>query len=622
MDSLVEEKATIFVVDDNPINLRVLLGFLKAAGFKVLVAQNGQTALQKLQSIKPDLILLDIAMPGMNGFEICRRLKDDPKTQDIPVIYLTALSDLQHKLEGLSTGAVDFICKPFQQEEVLSRLRLHLNLSRLQQKLQAQNKQLITEIAAKQAAQEQLRQLNQELEQRIGDRTQELSQALQRLQHQEEQLRYEATHDLLTGLPNRSWLLGSLERVLQEKGEDWSIFLLDLDRFKNVNERFGHFVGDQLLKQLAERIQWYLSPPESIARLGGDEFVILLRSHDNLASLENLAQILLADIQRPFNIEHYHIALNASLGIIPKVDLYPNSMELLRDADFALHHAKNYRKGSYSFLTPHLKTQTLERIQIETDLRTGLEQEQFCLHYQPIICLSTLKIVGFESLIRWHHPTKGLLFPNKFIPIAEEIGLIHKLDIWALKTASQQLQKWQQQFKNAASLTMNVNISNVHRQCLEALEQINWSDYLQEGSRAAIKLEITETGFWATTAEGMHSLRRIADLGIELCIDDFGTGYSSLSRLHNLPVTTLKIDRSFINRLDEGSESQAIVQNILTLARNLNMTVVAEGIETPAQLAQLQTMNCDLGQGYLFAKPLTLENATEFLQGTLACSLK
>jgi diguanylate cyclase (GGDEF)-like protein len=609
----VTPSATIFVADDNPVNLKVLFTLLKTSGFKVLVATDGEIALEKLQNVTPDLILLDVAMPKLNGFEVCRKLKATVATQDIPVIFLTALDDLEHKLKGLALGAVDFISKPFQQEEVLSRVCLHLKMSALQNTLKHQNQRLSAEVAARKAAEAQLRRFNQELEQRVCDRTLELSQALQQLQAQKNQLKYEANHDLLTGLPNRPFLMKRLHNIIAQPDYDWAIFLLDLDDFKKINDGFGHFIGDELLQQVACRLQTNFNNGEIVARLGSDEFAILQHRHDSTEVIAAIAQTLIQQLQQPFILKHYLVTINISIGIVPSIAHYQNSIEILRDADFALYQAKALGKAQYTILTPSLKQQSLERIQIEADLEQALDHEEFCLHYQPIFDLNQQELVGFEALLRWKHPRKGLLFPSSFISIAEEIGLIHKLDLWALGTACQQLREWKQYFNLDDSLSININFSSVQFQCLEQLKHLNWQEYLQDLSPNNIKLEITETGFWATTTAGMEILKSLADLGIQLCIDDFGTGYSSLSRLHHFPVSILKIDRSFIQRLNEEKEGIAIVQTILNLAKNLNMKVVAEGIETTTQLEVLKNLNCDFGQGYLLSKPLDIHQATQTL---------
>ncbi|MFP4008544.1 MAG: EAL domain-containing protein [Spirulinaceae cyanobacterium] len=604
---------TIFVVDDNPVNLKVLFTLLKQSGFKVLVATHGEDALEKLQHITPDLILLDISMPRLNGFEICTRFKENPNIQDIPVIFLTALNDLDYKLKGLALGAVDFISKPFQKQEVLSRICLHLKLSQLQKTLKHQNQRLRTEVAARETAEAELVELNHKLEKRVEDRTQALSQAIQQLESQTNKLHYQANHDLLTALPNRACFMEFLREILKTNHETWAILWLDLDDFKKINDSFGHIVGDRLLQKVANRLCSSLSNRSLIARLGGDEFAILLPYDPEIENLDAIAQNLLDRLKQPFILQHYILTVNASIGIISSIALYRESTHLLKDADCALYYAKTQNKGKYAILTPYLKAQFIERTELEADLYWGIQREEFCLHYQPIFSLTTQKLLGFEALIRWQHPSKGLIPPDKFIPLAEETGIVQKIDLWAIQVACNQIREWNTLFKIDPSLSVSVNYSSVKLQFLEELQNINWPEILQDLSPQNLKIEITERGFWEAGQAGTAILEILANCGIELCIDDFGTGYSSLSRLHDFPAQFIKIDRSFVQRLVPNSKGLAIAKTILNLTHDLNMKAIAEGIETQEQLEILQSLNCDFGQGYFLSKPLDVATATQLL---------
>lgn len=610
-----QQENTIFVVDDNPVNLKVLFTLLKESGFKVLVATGGTDALEKLQNIKPDLILLDVSMPDISGFEVCKRLKVDANTTDIPVIFLTALSDLENKLEGLSLGAVDFISKPFQKQEVLSRICLHLKLSKLQKTLQQQNQELRNAVTAKEAAEADLVQLNDRLEHTVRDRTQDLCLAISELEAKQAELDYKANHDVLTELPNRAFFMQRLQGILEQSDRNWAIFWLDLDNFKKINDSFGHFIGDQLLQKVAQRLQFLIGENGIVARLGGDEFAILQIQPDSGSEhyCRDFAQTLIDKLQRPFTLEHYIITINTSIGIVTSIAQYANSAEVLRDADFALYRAKSLGKGQHTILTPQLKTQSLERIQLEADLSPGIDRDEFCLHYQPIVSLKTKALVGFEALIRWNHPRKGLLTPNRFIPIAEETGTIEKLDLWTLKTACDRLRLWKQQFGIDDSFSISVNYSSVTLQSLETLANLNWAEYLRDLEPENLKIEVTESGFWEAGIAGMEILKALVNRRIKLCIDDFGTGFSSLSRLHSFPAKILKIDRSFVQRIDAGMEGLAVVQTITNLAQDLGMYIIAEGIETEDQLTFLENLMCDYGQGYLFSKPLNVNDATQLL---------
>ncbi|NET89662.1 MAG: EAL domain-containing protein [Kamptonema sp. SIO1D9] len=616
----VNQPNLIFIVDDNSNNLRILFNFLKSTGFRVLVSTNGEDALRKLTEISPNLILLDVRMPTIDGFEVCRRLKKNPATQHIPIIFMTALADLDNKIQGFALGAVDYITKPFQQEEVLSRISLHLRLHELTSTLQETNQQLTQEIAARKTAENQLKQLNQQLEQRVIERTRKLNETLQKLQAREEKLIYEASHDLLTGLLNRAWLMQHLSEILgteQLLKRDCAVLFLDLDRFKSINDRFGHLQGDELLKKVAKRLQTSLDSSANIVRLGGDKFLILLAGKWQLDRLNKIANHLLSQLRNPFYMTNYQVFLDASIGIVPSITSYLQPTAVLRDADIAMYQAKARGRGNYVFLTAKMQTKAIARIQLEADLQRAIKQEEFCLYYQPIFELATQKLIGFEALMRWRHPEEGLLSPAKFITLAEEIGQIQALDLLGFRLACEQLKNWQNQFGAQNLPTINVNFSPTQFQKSELFEQISLILNHAEIVPQFIKIEITESVFLETASKAIQFLHQIHNLGIKLCIDDFGTGYSSLSRLHSFPLDTLKIDRSFILRLQENSEGTQIVQTIISLAHNLGIDVVAEGIETEEQLAKLIELECEFGQGYLFAKPISSQQATQLLNDRL-----
>ncbi|MEC4895769.1 MAG: EAL domain-containing protein [Oscillatoria sp. PMC 1051.18] len=616
----VNQPNLIFIVDDNSNNLRILFNFLKSTGFRVLVSTNGEDALRKLTEISPNLILLDVRMPTIDGFEVCRRLKKNPATQHIPIIFMTALADLDNKIQGFALGAVDYITKPFQEEEVLSRISLHIKLHELTSTLQETNQQLTQEIAARKTAENQLKQLNQQLEQRVIERTRKLNETLQKLQAREEKLIYEASHDLLTGLLNRAWLMQHLSEILgteQLLKRDCAVLFLDLDRFKSINDRFGHLQGDELLKKVAKRLQTSLDSSANIVRLGGDEFLILLAGKWQLDRLNKIANHLLSQLRNPFYMTNYQVFLDASIGIVPSITSYLQPTAVLRDADIAMYQAKAKGRGNYVFLTAKMQTKAIARIQLEADLQRAIKQEEFCLYYQPIFELATQKLVGFEALMRWRHPEEGLLSPAKFITLAEEIGQIQALDLLGFRLACEQLKNWQNQFGAQKLPTINVNFSPTQFQKSELFEQISLILNHAEIVPQFIKIEITESVFLETASKAIQFLHQIHNLGIKLCIDDFGTGYSSLSRLHSFPLDTLKIDRSFILRLQENSEGTQIVQTIISLAHNLGIDVVAEGIETEEQLAKLIELECEFGQGYLFAKPISSQEATQLLNDRL-----
>lgn len=433
----------------------------------------------------------------------------------------------------------------------------------------------------------------------------------------EEKLVHDAFYDALTGLPNRILFLDRLEQAIAQSKRNpddfFAVLFLDLDRFKIVNDSLGHLVGDQLLVTLAQRLQQCLQPDDIVARLGGDEFTILLPHIQTIEDATDIAEHIHQALKLPFNLCGYEVFMAASIGIAFGTNNYTQPADLLRDADTALYRAKEQSQSGYIVFDTAMYHRAVELLQLETDLRWAVERQEFCLYYQPIICLTTGTITGFEALVRWQHPQRGLISPSEFIPIAEETGLILPIGQWVLTHSCHQLRQWQLQFPIIHPLTLNVNLSGKQFSQPHLIEQI--SQILQDTSLSPLdlKLEITETAIITSPDKATTVLKQLKAFGLQLCIDDFGTGYSSLAYLHNFPIDTIKIDRSFVNNIDRDPEKFAIVRAILTLADNLGMSVVAEGVETTDQLLQLQLLQCKQAQGYLFSKPLDPEQATTLL---------
>jgi diguanylate cyclase (GGDEF)-like protein len=589
-------KGNILIVDDVPDNLRVLSTLLNHNGYKVRSVIKGSMALRVAKAGFPDVILLDINMPEMNGYEVCEHLKSDPDTQDIPVIFLTALDEVIDKVKAFQVGGVDYITKPFQLEEVVARLNNQLQLK---------------------SAQEKIKHLNADLETRVIERTAQLEAEIVERKKAEEKLFFMALHDPLTELLNRTGLMQRLEQVFQRSQENanyvFALLFLDCDRFKVINDSLGHLVGDQLLKALAKRLQDCLNNEDIIARFGGDEFVIIL---DDIKNLENVIQItesILKELALPFYLDEHEIFMGASIGILLGNRDYKDPNHLLRDADIAMYQAKASNKSTYKVFDTQMRDRAMQRLELETDLRRAIERQEFFVNYQPIICLTTGKIIGFEALVRWHHPEKGLISPGEFIPIAEETGLIVAIDRWVLEQACAQLQVWQPEISNAFPLTISSNLS---------VQQFTQADLMEEIDRVltqnqmmgnCLKLEITESVLIDNDQSAQKILQQFKERQILVSIDDFGTGYSSLSYLHRFPVNTLKIDRSFIWRIGEEGDDGSIVDAIVTLAHHLGMDVIAEGVETKDQLDYLRSIGCEAAQGYFFSKPLNSKLATELL---------
>ena len=439
----------------------------------------------------------------------------------------------------------------------------------------------------------------------------------QELQHSREHFRHAAFHDALTGLPNRALLLDHLrlaiERARRHTDHLFAILFIDLDRFKNINDSLGHGIGDHLLIALARRLEGCLRPTDTVARLGGDEFAILLDGLDGEHEAVTVAERIQGELMQPFNLGGHEVYTSASIGITLSATGYDQPEHVLRDADTAMYRAKENGKARHELFDMVMHARAVAVLRLENDLRREVERNEFLVYYQPIIALETNRITGFEALLRWQHPERGLISPAEFIPLAEETGLIFEIGRWVLNEACRQTQQWQQ--LGPRQLKISVNLSSKQFSLPNLIDQIKETLTATQLDPHCLELEITESVVMENAEAAATMLKQLRALGVHLSIDDFGTGYSSLSYLHRFPVSTLKIDRSFIGRMGAAGENSEIVRTIITLANNLGMQVIAEGIETEAQLAQLRALKCAYGQGYLFSRPVDAEQATALLIG-------
>jgi diguanylate cyclase (GGDEF)-like protein len=437
------------------------------------------------------------------------------------------------------------------------------------------------------------------------------------LQESKDHFRHAAFHDTLTNLPNRALLAENLkfviERARQHEDYQFAVLFLDLDRFKNVNDSLGHSIGDQLLITMARRLESCIREVDMVARLGGDEFAVLLDGIPNQAEATNMARRIQEKLQSPFNLSGHEVFTTTSIGIALSSTGYDHPENMLRDADTAMYRAKAQGKACYEVFDKGMHTHAVYLLQMENDLRRAIEREELRVYYQPIVALDNGQLAGFEALIRWQHPERGFINPADFIPLAEDTGLIVPLGLWILKRACQQLSKWQWQSPANRSLFMSVNLSG--KQVAQPTLVADIQDILDETHIEAkhLKLEITESAVMENAEMAVRLLKRLKALGVQLSIDDFGTGYSSLSYLHRFPVNTLKIDRSFVGRIGEAAENIEIVRTVISLAENMGMEVVAEGVETLSQLTQLRKLSCQYGQGYLFSRPVDADSVTAWI---------
>lgn len=579
----------VLIVDDIQDNLFILSSILQKKGYQVYTALNGTTAIKTVIKNPIDLILLDIMMPDMTGYEVCSYLKSQEQTADIPIIFMSALDEIDDKVKAFKMGGIDYISKPFQYQEVLVRVEQQLELR---------------------SVEKQLKELNLQLEERVQERTSQLEEA-------NAQLLKMTLHDPLTGLLNRAALMQQLETVFQrtqtEPNYQCAVLCLDCDRFKRINDSLGHFLGDELLIAIGQRLQRFAQEWDSVVRLGGDEFAILLTQLETCNPIE-LADQILESFNHPFPLGVRTLFINVSIGIAISNCTYQKPEELLRNADTAMYQAKALGKGRYQLFEPEMYQAVLRRLQLETDLRKAVKNNEFIVHYQPIVALNTGRIIGFEALVRWQHPTQGLISPYLFIPIAEETGLIAQIGEWVLREACSQLSHWKQQNLTNDSLTISVNLSAVQFAQPNLIQQIDRILEITQLNPQFLNLEITESAILDHPETASAILKQLRERNIRLSIDDFGTGYSSLSYLHSFPVNTLKIDRSFISPINEDPKTLGLVPVILSLVQTMGMNVIAEGIETQQQLNQLRKLKCNAGQGYLFSKPVDSQVASELIK--------
>jgi diguanylate cyclase (GGDEF)-like protein len=436
------------------------------------------------------------------------------------------------------------------------------------------------------------------------------------LEETKEHFRHAAFHDSLTGLPNRAMFTELLKAEIESsKRRDehlFAVLFLDLDRFKNINDSLGHTHGDLLLVAFAERLERTLRPLDTLARFGGDEFAILISGMADATDAVRVAQRIQDELTQPFVLDKNSAFATASIGIALSSSGYDRPEDILRDADTAMYRAKENGKARYEVFDHGMHARAVSRLQLESDLRHAIEQKEFCVYYQPIVSLQTGRLAGFEALVRWNHPRRGLVLPADFIPVAEETGLIVPIGEWVLNQACAQVREWQINSPSHRSLSLSVNLSARQVAQPDLLDRIKEALETSKLNPHCLKLEITESVVMGNAEAAALMFKQLRSLGVQLSIDDFGTGYSSLSYLHRFPLNYLKIDRSFVMRLTTDNDN-AIVRTISTLARNLGMEVIAEGIETDEQYQQLKKLGCEYGQGYLFSRPVNNDGVIHLL---------
>jgi diguanylate cyclase (GGDEF)-like protein len=595
----------LLIVDDIADNRAILSRRFQRSGFDITEAEDGFQALELIACCPFDLVLLDVMMPGMDGLEVLGRIRQKFGPASLPVIMVTALAMNQDVVKALAAGANDYVTKPVDFAVALARTQTQIARKHAEEEVQR--------------ASHALREANENLERRIAERTQELQHANEQLRKEivqrersEATIQHLAHHDALTGLPNRVLFQEQLKEAViraRRSGEDLAVHFLDLDGFKNVNDTLGHAVGDQLLQSIAHRLQETVRDTDKLARLGGDEFAVLQLAADLPNGAAVLAARLIDAIKLPCIIDEHQIVVGASIGIaLLKTDgLHYNPDDLLKSADLAMYGAKAEGRGTFRFFEPEMDARAQARRLIETDLRNAVSTEAFEVHYQPLMDIQTDRITGFEGLLRWMHPTRGLIPPADFIPLAEETGLIVPMGDWVLQQACSDAATWPDSIKVAVNLSpVQFKNGNLVDSVAEALRHSGLAPQ-------RLELEITESVLLDKTNANLATLRRLRDLGVRISLDDFGTGYSSLSYLRNFEFDKIKIDRSFIRHMSLERQSGAIVSAIAGLGGSFGITTTAEGVETVEQLERLRAEGCTEVQGYLISHPIPARNVADLL---------
>jgi len=548
-----QPKAVVLVADDDPAIRLVIRHAMQQNGYHVIEASNGLEAVQFSIRQIPDLILMDAVMPEMDGFRATQEIRKIEACDDTPILIATSLDDDASIARAFNVGACDYITKPFNWSVLKHRVH---------RMIQAANAQ-------------------------------------RRIQHL-------AYHDALTGLPNRMLFMDRIDQAIsraqREEGQ-FALLFIDIDHFKVINDSMGHDAGDQLLNLISRRLRDILRKSDTVARLGGDEFTVIIEYLQDSDDVIQITKNILSALDLPAEVNGKQVYVGGSIGIA----MYPQDGDnfgvLLKNADTAMYKAKELGRNTFQFYASEMSHKAMQRLELENQIRTALKEEQFEVYYQPKVDLQNNTCIGVEALVRWNHPQRGLISPDDFVPLAEEIGLITQLDEWVMKAACLQFMQWKQQGYPLNNLSVNISSrhfkeGNLIEYCTTLLEMTGIApEYLE--------IELTESALVDNYSNAKYILDKLHTMGLRIALDDFGTGYASMAYLKEFPFDTVKIDRSFIRDIPQDHEDAAIVTAMIQLSQALRLNIVAEGIETDQQRHFLYDNACGYGQGYLWSRPVS-----------------
>jgi diguanylate cyclase (GGDEF)-like protein len=601
--------AKLLLVDDIEDNRVVLRRRFQRRGFEVDEAESGARALELIGRYDYDLVLLDVRMPDMDGVEALKRLRLTHPADLLPVIMCTANNASEDVVVALEAGANDYVAKPVDFAVALARVQSQVERKRNNAKLKE--------------AYAALNALNGDLERRVEERTRDLANTNEKLllevlrrQQADARTQYLAYHDALTGLPNRVTFRAACQDALaaaKSTNLSAAVFFLDLDGFKNINDTLGHSAGDVLLKAVATRLRDRLPTHLTLARLGGDEFGVLLAACPSVGAAIGVATDVVEALAEPFQIDAHSVSIAASVGVSLSSGGEENIDEVLKSADLAMYRAKEDSRngmggGAYRLFDPSMDEEAQNALQLKMEMRAALKNGEFLLHFQPIVSVTTGRIVAFEALIRWRHPTRGLIGPANFIPLAESTRYIVPIGEWVIREACRVAATWPDDIKVAVNLSpVQFQRSDITPVVIDALAA---SGIAPE----RLELEITESVLLDKSDKHVRTLEALREIGATISMDDFGTGFSSLSYLRTFPFDKIKIDQSFIQSLGDDKRSLDIITAIAGLGRSFGMKTVAEGVETALQYAAIAEQGCTEVQGRYYAMPMTPEDVTDLLR--------